>query len=193
VKLLSRVPWQQVDRLALDEGSRTSQALARVWLDAAHGVRPRRVESLALGVSPLESTADAVLVIGDRAMRTTTAGFLASVDLSEAWNSLTGLPFVFAFWVVRPDCEFPELTLHFQLAKALGLHRVHEIAAAASLRLGLPDETCLDYLTRTLSYHLSEPEIAGFDRFHRMAALLDLAPEDVSLVWHGQRHSVTSR
>src|ERR1700704_5020846 len=40
VKLYSRVPWARIGRLALDEGSRTSQALARVWLNARHGVRP---------------------------------------------------------------------------------------------------------------------------------------------------------
>ena len=67
--LFSRVPWGRVERLALDAGSRTSQVLARIWLDAKHRVRPARVEELPLGVSVLESTADAVLVIGDRAMR----------------------------------------------------------------------------------------------------------------------------
>ncbi len=40
VKLFSRVPLGRIERLALDAGSRTSQALARVWLDARHGVRP---------------------------------------------------------------------------------------------------------------------------------------------------------
>src|SRR6516225_1521524 len=34
VKLFSRVPWVRVGRLALDAGSRTSQVLARVWLEA---------------------------------------------------------------------------------------------------------------------------------------------------------------
>ncbi len=69
VKLFSRVPIERIERLALDEGSRTSQALVRVWLDAAHGVRPSSIEPLPLGVPPLESTADAVLLIGDRAMK----------------------------------------------------------------------------------------------------------------------------
>src|SRR5690242_10706969 len=40
VKLFSHVPFGQIRRLSLDAGSRTSQALARVWLDAEHGVRP---------------------------------------------------------------------------------------------------------------------------------------------------------
>ena len=37
VKLFSRVPWERIERLALDAGSRTSQVLARIWLDARHG------------------------------------------------------------------------------------------------------------------------------------------------------------
>src|SRR5206468_12680664 len=56
VKLFSRVPFEEIDRLALDEGSRTSQALARVWLEARHGVRPSTIETLPMGVSALEST-----------------------------------------------------------------------------------------------------------------------------------------
>src|SRR5512135_288735 len=43
VKLFSRVPPERIERLALDSGSRTSQALAQVWLDARFGVRPRRI------------------------------------------------------------------------------------------------------------------------------------------------------
>src|SRR3954447_23994841 len=60
VKLFSRVPFERIERLALDEGSRTSQALARVWLDARHGIRPRQLEILPMGVPAQESTADAV-------------------------------------------------------------------------------------------------------------------------------------
>ena len=44
VKLFSRVPFRQIERLALDAGSRTSQALTLIWLDACHGVRPRLIE-----------------------------------------------------------------------------------------------------------------------------------------------------
>ena len=39
VKLFSRVPFGRIERLALDAGSRTSQALTLVWLDAVHGAR----------------------------------------------------------------------------------------------------------------------------------------------------------
>src|SRR5262245_58937086 len=50
VKLFSRVPFGRIERLALDAGSRTSQALARVWLHTAHGVQPSTIEELPMGV-----------------------------------------------------------------------------------------------------------------------------------------------
>jgi chorismate dehydratase len=187
VKLFSRVPWRQVKRLALDAGSRTSQALARVWLDAQHGVQPRHVEELPLGVSALESTADAVLVIGDRAMRVPLEPFHAAIDLAEAWFAMTGLPFVFALWVARRGVELGNLVHALEQSRALGLAHATELARQHGPALGLDLATCYDYLTRDLSYDLGEPELAGLNRFAEMAARLGLAPEGVSLVFHRRR------
>ena len=193
VKLFSRVPFERIDRLALDEGSRTSQALTRVWLDARHGVRPSRIEALPMGVSALESTADAVLVIGDRAMKVPDAPFHSVVDLADAWKSLTGLPFVFALWVVRPGVALGNLPEILAKCRADGLAHAHELAATHGPKLGLDPLACHEYLTRVISYDLGEPEIAGLRRFARMAADLGLAPQGVDLVFHRRRDLATSR
>jgi len=187
VKLFSRVPWERIERLALDAGSRTSQVLARIWLDARYGQRPPRVEELPLGVSALESTADAVLVIGDRAMRVPHEPFHAVVDLGEAWHNLTGLPFVFALWVARAGVELGGLPAALEQSRAMGLAQAASLARMHGRRLGLDYATCYDYLTRILSYDLGETEIAGLGRFAMMAARLGLAPEGVSLVFHPPR------
>src|SRR5512135_2242721 len=193
VKLFSRVPPERIERLALDAGSRTSQALAQVWLDARFGVRPRRIESLPMGVPVLESTADAVLVIGDRAMRVPEGPFRAVVDLAEAWGEMTGLPFVFALWVVRPGVDLGQLPEALARSRAEGLEHADELAALSGPRLGLERATCYDYLTRVLSYDLGEPEIAGLRRFAAMAAALGLAPEGVDLVFHRRRDLAARR
>lgn len=193
VKLFSRVPWRQVRRLALDAGSRTSQALARIWLDERHGVRPAIVEELPLGVSVLESTADAVLVIGDRAMKVPSESFHDVVDLAEAWVQLTGLPFVFALWVVRGGVELGDLPDALEQSRTEGLAHAAELARTHGPRLGLDFTTCYDYLTKILSYNLGEPEIAGLQRFAGMAARLGLAPEGVSLVFHRRRDPAPRR
>src|SRR4051812_47627403 len=137
VKLFSRVPFARIDRLALDAGSRTSQVLARVWLDARHGVRPRRIEVLPMGVPAQESTADAVLVIGDRAMKVPEEDFASTVDLAEAWTGMTGLPFVFALWVARRGVDLGDLPEVLDRCRAEGLAHATELAAEHGPRLGL--------------------------------------------------------
>jgi chorismate dehydratase len=187
VKLFSRVPFDRIDRLALDAGSRTSQVLARVWLEACHGVRPGRIELLPMGVPVQESTADAVVLIGDRAMKVPDDGFHAVVDLAEAWQGLTGLPFVFALWVVRPGVDLGTLPEALERSRADGLAHADELAATHGPGLGLDVATCYDYLTRVLSYELGEREIAGLTRFAGLAAAMGLAPEGVELVFHRRR------
>jgi chorismate dehydratase len=193
VTLFSRVPFDRIERLALDDGSRTSQALTRVWLDACHGIRPRRIESLPLGVPVLESTADAVLVIGDRAMKVPQEPFHKVVDLAEAWRALTGLPFVFALWVARSGVDLGDLPRALARSRAEGLAHADELATVHGPRLGLDFTTCYDYLTRILSYELGEPELAGLSRFAQMAARLKLAPEGVNLVFHRPRDLAARR
>jgi chorismate dehydratase len=173
--------------LALDAGSRTSQALARIWLDARHGIRPAIIEDLPLGVSALESTADAVLVIGDRAMKVPHEPFHDVVDLAEAWLELTGLPFVFALWVARRGVDLGELPEALERSRTEGLAHAADLAGTHGPRLGLDFTTCYDYLTKVLSYDLGAPEIAGLRRFADMASRLGLAPEGVSLVFHRRR------
>ena len=187
VKLYSRVPFGRINRLALDDGSRTSQALARVWLDAAHGVRPSIVEALPMGVPVQESTADAVLLIGDRAMRDPDERFYAVVDLAGAWRELTSLPFVFALWVARPGVDLGDLPEALARCRAAGLAEADAIARRYGPRLGLDVASCYDYLTRVLSYDLGGPEVAGLRRFAAMAADLSLAPKGVDFAFLDDR------
>jgi chorismate dehydratase len=193
VKLFSRVPFSQIERLALDIGSRTSQALAQIWLDQVHGVHPGTIELLPMGVPVLESTADAVLLIGDRAMTVPDHAFHAVVDLAAAWKELTGLPFVFALWVVRAGVDLGDLPERLDRCRVEGLAHALEIAERHGPRLGLDVATCYDYLTKVLSYDLGEPELAGLQRFATLAASMGLAPEGVELVFHRRRDLATRR
>ena len=68
VTLFSKVPWEDVRTVALDEGSRTSAALTQIILRKRYGVQPE-VYPLAIDTPAENLTADAVLLIGDRAMR----------------------------------------------------------------------------------------------------------------------------
>ena len=67
VRLMSRVPVNEIRRLALDEGSRTSVALTRILLDEMFGLQPETVP-MAMEQTPDSIDADACVIIGDRAM-----------------------------------------------------------------------------------------------------------------------------
>ena len=183
VKLFSRGPLDRIERLALDEGSRTSQALTRVWLNAQYGVQPSRIEIHPLGSAPQASEADAVLLIGDRAMTASTQGFETVVDMGQAWRELTGLPFVFAVWAARADADLGRLPDSLELCLKAGLREAEAIADRYRTALNLDRETAVAYLTRILSYRLGDAEVRGLRCFARMASQLGLAPEGVDLVF----------
>ncbi|MFX8696347.1 MqnA/MqnD/SBP family protein, partial [Acinetobacter baumannii] len=63
-----------------------------------HGVFPR-LEPLPLNHRTEDTNADAILLIGDRAILPPREPFLAPWDLGEEWVQWTGLPVVFAMWV----------------------------------------------------------------------------------------------
>ena len=109
VKLFSRVPVQQIRTLALDEGSRTSAALVRILLKERFGIATRdwsRCRSAPRWPMP---AADAVLLIGDRAIHSPPGRFAEVWDLGDEWCRWAGLPFVFAMWVAGRGVEVGEV------------------------------------------------------------------------------------
>jgi chorismate dehydratase len=177
VKLLFRVPPQRVTTMALDEGSRTSAVLAQVLLAERHGVRPR-VEPLPIGAGCGETSADAVLLIGDRALGDAATGgvFQQVWDLGDEWCRWTGLPFVFAAWAARPGVPVDRLAAPLEAARDSGLANLAAIAAAESARHGLTVPQCLTYLRDNLHYHFGEREQEAVRTFRDLAAGLGLVP-----------------
>jgi chorismate dehydratase len=183
VKLFCRVPAEQVRTLALDEGSRTSVALARILLRERFGLAPR-LEPLPIGASLDDTTADAVLLIGDRAIHSPRQAFAEIWDLGDEWCRWAELPFVFAVWAARQGTDLQGVDAALSAARDSGLAHLTEIARAQAAPLGLTVPECLSYLRDNLYFHLGEREQRGLARFARLAAQLGLAPEgaDVGLV-----------
>jgi chorismate dehydratase len=177
VKLLFRTPPERVTSLALDEGSRTSAVLAQVLLAERYGVRPR-VEPLPIGAGSRDTRADAILLIGDRALRDAAdgGGFQVIWDLGDEWCRWTGLPFVFAVWAARPRVVSPALTARLERSRDAGLASLAAIAAAEAAPHGLTVPQCLSYLRDNLHYHLGDAETEAVDRFRCHAARLGLVP-----------------
>jgi chorismate dehydratase len=182
VKMYSRVPAPQIQRLALDEGSRTSATLVRILLAERHGVFPA-VEKLPLDCHLESSTADAVLLIGDRAILPPAQSFEFTWDLGEEWTRMTGLPFVFALWASRRGSDLEGLEEVLGAARDLGVERLDEIARREAPLLGLSERLTRDYLHNNLYYHLGEAERRGLTRFQQLAVKYDLVPGGIPLVF----------
>lgn len=202
VKLYSRVPMSEIRSLALDEGSRTSATLARIMLNERFGVLPK-TELLPLGFTPEDTAADAVLLIGDRAMKSPRGRFVATWDLGEEWTQWTGLPFVFAMWAARSNDagslngdvtlsndELDHLEDVLCLSRDRGVERLAAIARREAPKLGISAELAHNYLAHNLHFTLGSAERAGLRLFQELAIKSGLAPEGVELVF---RHCLSAR
>jgi chorismate dehydratase len=192
VTLFSRVPWAEIRTVALDEGSRTSAALAQILLRKRYGVVPQ-VEPLPIDVPADDLTTDAVLLIGDRAMRACLPGFAFAYDLGREWTDWTGLPMVYAVWAVRDGVDLGPAERAFADAKRHGLANAGAIAAREAPGLDLDPGFCRRYLDTIIHYDLGPQELAGLNRYYALAAELGLAPPGVSLVRYHRPHLVESR
>jgi len=169
VKLFARVPVEQMRTLALDDGSRTSAVLVRILLEKRFGVRPE-IESLPAECGLADTRADAVLLIGDRAIQSPAGRFAAVWDLGDEWRRWTGLPFVFAMWVAREGADVSAVEEALGRSRDAGLRHLEAIAAAEAPGLGLTTPACLSYLRDCLHFHLGADERQGLTLYHRLAA-----------------------
>ena len=174
VKLLTRVPFPQIRTLALDEGSRTSAALVRILLQQRFGVTPH-LESLPIGADVNDTTADAILLIGDRAIHRPDGGFIDEWDLGDQWCRWSELPFVFAMWVARPGVDTTAIRTALEQARDEGVANLTAIATQEAAAVGLTESQSLSYLRDNLHFYLGTRERKGLELFRHHAVALGMA------------------
>jgi chorismate dehydratase len=167
VTLFSKVPWPEIRSVALDEGSRSSAALAQILLRMRYGVKPS-VVPLPIDAAPESLATDAVLLIGDRAMRACLAGFRFAYDLGQEWTDWTGLPFVYAVWAARAGVDLGDTKAAFHRAREYGVAHAGEIAQREAPKLGLDPGYCRRYLDTLIRYDLGPSELEGMQRFREL-------------------------
>jgi chorismate dehydratase len=177
VKVFSQHPLDQAVEIAVDRGSRSSVALLRVLLGEMYSIEPD-LHICEPRPSALFAHYDTVLVIGDRADEVDPAG-LHVYDLGELWHDLTGLPFVFATWVLSErmataDARRSELIGILTEARDRGFGRLDELAQTEAVHRNLDPGSVRRYWTDHIHYNLGEAELAGLQRFAELAAKYDL-------------------
>ncbi|MBB3207162.1 chorismate dehydratase [Rhodopirellula rubra] len=180
VRLLSRVPMPEIRTLALDEGSRTSAAMAQVLLSEMHGIRPQTVP-FPIGSDAAELDADAVLMIGDRAMHPPRGTYKEIWDLGDRWCRWTELPFVFAMWVARREVvensdQLKRIDLALNASRDDGAQCFESIAIREAADQGLTNEDLHRYFAENLHFHLGPGERAGLSLFRKKAEAIGLVP-----------------
>jgi chorismate dehydratase len=183
VVILSKVPPEEIRTLALDTSSRTSVVLGQILLRERYGVIPQ-VHDLPPDLGTMLADHDAALLIGDVAMRVPREG-LVVLDLAEEWHAWTGLPFVFALWIVRDAASGMSLPggvgSFFHRSYEMGRENLSAIVEEARRSIGWTKLELWEYLTENISYHLGEAERESLALFFEKAVRHGFAPADKPL------------
>ncbi len=183
VKVFSKKPVEEICSLALDTSSRTSAALVQILLNRKNGFLPVLSECDP-GSSLWDMKEDALLLIGDPAMKFQSNRPIYTVDLGEEWKRQTGLPFVYALWIARRGCDLGDLRTHLMEAREKGLANLGRICSEASAETGLDERVCLNYLKNAIQFHFGPREMQGLALFQKLAAEQGLCPGGVEIAIH---------
>ena len=192
-------------RVAMDPASRSSNTYAQILLRRFHGVAPEFFlrampknsdPTCAVDAAALLRDCDAAVLIGDPALRmieeseASHAGGGESVrciDLAREWRVHTGLPWVSAFWAVRPEAiaasghAASDVVEDFLRSRDHGLQHLEEIVAEWTPRLAGPPAiaatTIRAYLRENIHYIFDDACRAGLECFYRYAAEMKILPE----------------
>lgn len=185
IQLFHRKPLRELRRVGLDPASETTNAMLRVILGEKHKLAPEYV-ALSREEDPrARADLDAFLRIGDPCLRLVghAPGF-ETLDLQSEWRALTGLPFVYAAWLVRNGADLrgvPEMLAH---AKEEGLKHVDEIAHVYHGEIGFAFERARQYVSEIVRYEIGQHELASLPRFQNSLIKLELAKNERVIAYY---------
>ncbi len=162
VFLAHRRPLAEARSVACHSASLTSVNLLRVLL-AEQGLHP--------ALEPLSDVTDAVsadfvLLIGDPAIAFRRENRTHAIwDLGAAWKELTGLPFVYAAWVLRRGPGIAALRAELLAAARRGQERIEEVIRTSR---GFDEAFRRAYLTHHTRHILGPREKEGITAFGQL-------------------------
>jgi chorismate dehydratase len=185
VALFATRPMSDVRSIVMDTSSRTSAALVRVLCARVFKIDPA-IEAHAPDLNAMLDRADAALIIGDTALiwdpetvRRKPDSIVQKIDLGEAWTSMTGLPFVWAFWAGPAGVLSADDVSALQKAREEGVKQSDAIGREYFRDAPQHRDLGARYLRDNIKYYLGADERAGLELFYRYAAevgVVDAAP-----------------
>jgi chorismate dehydratase len=174
-----------VRSIAMDTSSRTSVALVRVLCARLYGIQPV-IEPRGPDIHDMLARCDAALIIGDNALFqsatsiqspiTNQQSAIEKIDLGDAWTTMTGLPFVWAFWAGRIDALSAGDVEALQRARDEGVKRPEELARAYLANMPERQPIGARYLRENIKYYLGDDERTALETFYRYAVEAGLVP-----------------
>ena len=149
VVVAHRGEFSDIEEIELDPASTTAVNLLRCLL-AELGLTPRLVGSS----SESAESSRARLIIGDQAIRfrQNHGDAFQFWDLGEQWEKLTGLPFVYALWLIRP--EIPDAKSLAQRLRELRDENLADVEVIVSDAADNKQKITAEFLVRYYNEHL---------------------------------------
>jgi chorismate dehydratase len=145
---------KKVRRVALDDSSRTSQALVKIIFREFLDHEPEW-ESCRPDIHVMMENNDTALLIGDPAM-TVSLPDVHIFDLASLWRRFTETGFVFAMWMARAGAVAAVSQVDFAGARDEGLDQIETIVSEYENELSLPRDEILKYLTENITFHVDD-------------------------------------
>jgi chorismate dehydratase len=188
VLLFSRLPLEAVggQAIALTAESATSVNLLQVLLKEYCGAKGLNCVVPEVPVEEVIAAGGSALLIGDRALRTANRvpKDMLVYDLGELWYRFTGVPFVFALWIVRrqrfSDQAQAVRRFRAQLEQSLALAFADLPGMAAEVAPGAPlaADELVRYWRDSMSYALTTEHLAGLQLFFSLCHKHGLLAEE---------------
>src|SRR2546429_553415 len=158
---------KKVERVALDDSSRTSVALVKIIFREFLGFEPEWISS-APDLKSMLAQADAALIIGDPAMKIPRDQFRV-FDLATLWHEFTGFGFVFAMWMARTDSIEKIRSINFVAARDEGLANLDKITVDYATRIRSSETEIKNYLTENIVFKVDEEMKNGLTLYFELA------------------------
>jgi chorismate dehydratase len=173
VLLVSNGPVEEVETVALDRESRTSNALIQVLFRKVWHRAPKFVDAPDTLEKALEEC-DAAVRIGDKALFGQIPEGCHVEDMGTVWTNATGMPFVFAVWAARPGIVDAELYRAFHDSRREGTRAIDRIAEDHEWNGTRHPDLVRLYLREHIRNRLGSRELDAIRTFLNAAASLDL-------------------